>query len=262
MKQGYALITELASRLGVEFTHAAMSGKDCPKRFGNFANARKRLDVGNLDDVLSIQLSVVPDQLKAFGADPKTDFDVSIALDNELGLFVLSVCERLARNLDGLLQEFAPFSSVFETQYGYAFEAARIEGPMYFALGMDFGEPSVPTDEDEHENHVILHWSALALDQPDRPERWHALRSIYPLQLITEHHLALRVGRAKLGNWIKQDPQRGTLSPFQPGLWSWAVPEASIEAVRQTLYEADLLWAWWPFGADEPDEDRSLGARS
>jgi hypothetical protein len=67
------------------------------------------------------------------------------------------------------------------------------------------------------------------------------LRDVFPLNYLVDTHLALPVGRNKLGEWIRQDAARGALSALADGLWCWSVPDAAIPSVRIALEPTGLL---------------------
>jgi hypothetical protein len=190
-----------------------------------------------------------------------TDYEFVGALNRRRILVISAVAGRYDEILDwpkvcAEVYRLAPFA------YGYAHVSLRSTGPYLDACGLSFqSEIRAPTKEDFYRSR-LNHWADIAMrgGRWNRPEIVYALRSVYPLQFITKRHFELRVGRQGLRRWIESDPRRGTLEPIADGCWAWRVEgDENLESVRLALYRAGLLWAWWPFGEEEPDSDRPLG---
>lgn len=130
--------------------------------------------------------------------------------------------------------------------YAYGWSDARKSGPALSAAGLSFGIESAPTPEDRHSSVCLRKWSADCLQQPHRPERAVAIRSVFPLQWLTSRHLELQLEGRTLRDWIVSDRAHGMLTPANDGLWCWNVPDSNIEKVRGALSKAGLLWGWWP----------------
>jgi hypothetical protein len=154
----------------------------------------------------------------------------------------------------------------FDPAYGYAYESPRSFGPVLDAVGLSFMEferalrGDTDDEQDEYESHLPMHWSTVALERANSACVRYALRSVYPWQLLTKHHLGLKVrGGQTLGEWIEGASGRGALEAVDKDLWVWSLPsQQQVESARMTLYRAGLLWAWWPMGEPEPDENRPL----
>lgn len=185
---------------------------------------------------------------------PNTQFRLYVAVMDNPRFFILSASPTYKMDIAALV---AHAHSAFPVTYGYAFEAARCEGPVFTSIGLGYdtieGSPDLyPIDLAGHWGHIVrLHWKSPQIET--------VLRSVYPLQVITPTHLRLPIAGMTLGAWIRADASRGKLEDIAPGLFLWRIAlESQVRMVRAALYEAGLLWAWWPKDAEEPDIERAL----
>jgi hypothetical protein len=126
--------------------------------------------------------------------------------------------------------------------YGIGFARPYRLGPVMYATGMATGLGY--SDQDMLEADRIGSWFREVIGQ--NRHRTGLLRDLYPLNVISEPHLGQRVGGARLADWIRHSPDRGTLRPLDNGAWLWRVEESQIESVRAPLVDAGLLIAYLP----------------
>lgn len=72
------------------------------------------------------------------------------------------------------------------------------------------------------------------------------LRMIYPVNIINDAHLELKVGERCLREWIISDVSHGSLEQMTEHLWSWAVSEEYLDLVNNELGAEGILVSWKP----------------
>lgn len=70
------------------------------------------------------------------------------------------------------------------------------------------------------------------------------LRMIYPLNVLNEEHLEIRVGDLSLREWITSDSSRGSVRSIPNKMWLWSVKETDLAEVNNACGEAGILIAW------------------
>ncbi|MCW5138256.1 hypothetical protein [Burkholderia cenocepacia] len=78
------------------------------------------------------------------------------------------------------------------------------------------------------------------------------LRMIYPLNVLNENHLEIRIGDISLREWIMSDSSRGSLKSISNNMWLWTVEDADLTAVNNACGEAGILLAWQKAPANKP----------
>ena len=160
------------------------------------------------------------------------------------GHLVLCFEESLWRDahltLVSLLQDLlscAPFS------YGIVYERDRDLGPDCYSVGVlcETDRKRVPQEERKQ----ISAWAKKYSYGSDK-YRTGLLRDVYPHNILTSPHLSEKVGNVTLGDWIKADSCRGTLTPLTDTHTLWSVDPASIPLVQEVLQEAGLLLCYKP----------------
>ena len=132
--------------------------------------------------------------------------------------------------------------------YGYVVYMPMDRSPPTYIGGLVYGNPTtgltqVQKDEINKWGNAKSSCGAWLDDEIS-----HYLRDIFPLNFLNPHHLAMRVKGQSLKDWIETDPKRGTLKPLIEGrLWTWAVPENRIQALRKVLGPERLLISWGDF---------------
>ncbi|WP_174970175.1 hypothetical protein [Burkholderia lata] len=78
------------------------------------------------------------------------------------------------------------------------------------------------------------------------------LRMIYPLNVLNEEHLEIRVNDLSLKEWIESDSSRGSLKSISNKMWLWSVKETDLPEVNNACGEAGILIAWQKAPANKP----------
>ncbi|MCU9953854.1 hypothetical protein OEJ37_10840 [Burkholderia sp. BKH01] len=78
------------------------------------------------------------------------------------------------------------------------------------------------------------------------------LRMIYPLNVLNETHLEIRVNDLSLKEWIGSDSSRGSLTSIPNNMWLWSVEKADLLEVNNACGEAGILLAWQKAPANRP----------
>ena len=78
------------------------------------------------------------------------------------------------------------------------------------------------------------------------------LRMIYPLNVLNEEHLEIRVDDLSLREWITSDLSRGSLKSIPNNMWLWSVKEMDLTEVNNACGEAGILLAWQKVPANKP----------
>ena len=113
-------------------------------------------------------------------------------------------------------------------RYGYVYQKDFSLGPVYYNVGMIYGNKHTDTEET-----LINKWFYYyGVDQKYQTGQY---RDIYPYNIICEKHLEQEVEGKKLADWISGDPRYGTLTQLKENLWIWHVFEENISIVREAL---------------------------
>ncbi|MBN9565602.1 MAG: hypothetical protein J0G29_05880, partial [Alphaproteobacteria bacterium] len=116
---------------------------------------------------------------------------------------------------ESLVQEITAF---VPSSYGIAFQRDLIRGPSFYVIGMDAGTVSDFTPEGQAEGDMISRWFHNYGD----PKYWYTgmLRDVYPLNFLSQAHLANQVEGMPFDQWVASDLARGTLNPLTDSMWS------------------------------------------
>jgi hypothetical protein len=171
-------------------------------------------------------------------------WDVTAALHCHPDKAIEFCCGQAIRGLD--LGYFEPMleriGRIVALKYGIGYLRSFQLGPDIYAYGMVTG----------------LGYSGEAMAEADRIGSWFrermeanrhlagCLRDVYPLNVISQKHLAQRVDGSSLADWIGASPARGTLRSLPGGATLWRIDESNIEPVRAALVSAGLLIAYLP----------------
>jgi hypothetical protein len=130
-------------------------------------------------------------------------------------------------------------AALFGPAYGIGFNRAFALGPDLYVYGMVTGYGSGPADQIKSD--LVADWfHEVGSNGPNR-HRNGLLRDVYPLNLLTAHHLDHPVGDVTLETWIGAGNGRGRLEQLFPGQWLWSVDEVEITTVRRALAANGLL---------------------
>ncbi|CAM2183486.1 conserved hypothetical protein [Burkholderia cepacia] len=78
------------------------------------------------------------------------------------------------------------------------------------------------------------------------------LRMVYPLNVLNEEHLEIRVNDLSLKEWIGSDSSRGSLESISNGMWIWSVDATALPEVNNACGEAGILLAWQKASTNKP----------
>ncbi len=78
------------------------------------------------------------------------------------------------------------------------------------------------------------------------------LRMVYPLSVLNESHLGIRLNDLSLREWIEADSSRGSLRSIPNNMWLWSVKEADLFEVNSACGEAGILLAWQKAPGNRP----------
>lgn len=162
---------------------------------------------------------------------------------------VFVVDQNTASPSNETLSELVSDSQTLVTfDYGYVVHMPMDRSPSTYINGRVFGNPS--THMTQAQQDAVNKWgnarSSCGAWLDD--EISHYLRDVFSLNFLNPHHLAMQVEGRSLKDWIEADPRRGSLKPLIEGkLWTWAVPDKRIPAIRKVLGPARLLISWGDF---------------
>ncbi len=123
--------------------------------------------------------------------------------------------------------------SLIKPDYGIGYFRMFGWGPLHYAMGIADGD--IPDEEGDR----ITQWlEAVRYDLYDKG----LIRDVYPWNFLTLPQLNAKVRDLRLEDWIRQDPRRGTLSPFTDRVKLWEVKDQDIPKVRQVLFDANIIY--------------------
>jgi hypothetical protein len=130
--------------------------------------------------------------------------------------------------------------------YGIGYEHDGRMGPEAYAHGLEMQYEGLDVDDLES-RRMGTWWLECSAPQAGGPGRFRHLagmiRDVYPVSVLSPVHLAQRVGRCNLGEWIGAAAGRGSLMRIGADNSLWAIPTAGIPAVRSELKAAGLIIA-------------------
>ncbi|WP_240202635.1 hypothetical protein [Burkholderia sp. LMG 13014] len=78
------------------------------------------------------------------------------------------------------------------------------------------------------------------------------LRMVYPLNVLNEEHVEIRVDDLSLKEWIRSDASRGSLESISNSMWLWSVKETELFGVNNACGESGILLAWQKAPVNKP----------
>lgn len=124
--------------------------------------------------------------------------------------------------------------------YGIMYSTAEMTDAYYYAAGNN-GATLFP-----YENGFAFNKETPGIYKGKGRYSGEMLRMIYPCNLVNSHHLQLDIDGVNLGEWIRDNEQRGKLTKLGEDLWLWEVEPAYLDLVNQACGEAGHLLAWKP----------------
>jgi hypothetical protein len=144
--------------------------------------------------------------------------------------------------LDRLLKSFV---SSLKPVYGISYHRGHDEGPLFYALGMNYAptaELAVRPKEGEDTALAISRWGDLGMVKEVYKQG--TLRDVYPYNFLTEPQLTRRVGKQTLQDWISADSSRGALTRLDDRMMLWKVAARQIKSIREELWSAGIIFDW------------------
>lgn len=94
--------------------------------------------------------------------------------------------------------------------------------------------------ENDEEKKQLWQWDmAISNNRCDPTD----LRQVYQLNFIRAGHLKREVFGMSLAEWIKSNPEHGTLEEHEDGIWIWEVSPENITLLNEKLKPTGLLVA-------------------
>lgn len=143
--------------------------------------------------------------------------------------------------------------------YGIAFERTLMNGPIWYALGVNFGRPDdrPPIGDEYDRTRSISRWSSIGM--PNEVYREGLLRYVYRWNFLTRPQLDREIEGVSLAEWIQADPRRGTLAQFADDVWLWEVENGELDWIRDQLHDANAIFDWRRYCNVEPHIKTVLG---
>lgn len=154
-------------------------------------------------------------------------------------------------------------------EYGIGYVRKFSMGPNFFAIGLNYGNQLARTAEEHEEEMQISRWGYSAT--PRKLWREGIIRDVFPWNFLTEPQLQGKVKETNqsLEEWIRSDPNRGTLQELPKAVKLWTVAEENIKPVREVLWKNRSIYDYHvhdkssgpPLTPEEADEvsSRVLG---
>jgi len=225
--------------LGIVPELAAISAPGISRRPFQFERARKRLQEEDVEQarhgsLFTRRLGSESFQDTVFNASFGVGKDSVVGVSHDLR--VITAAQWMA--LAVALRPSLPFV------YGYVYTMPEARGPFWYATGTGYDNILGPNNN-KVENRMLEKWGrALRLDAGPRNV---LIRQVYSLQLLSDAHLALRVGVKSLREWIEASKENGKLESMVPGIWAWCLDGArNVRAANEALSAVGLLAAWDP----------------
>lgn len=139
------------------------------------------------------------------------------------------------RYLAGLPYEM--FGTSFAAAYIFPFPWAF--SPLSYGSGISYSPNRKRLgDLTDRDSERVMNWANHCYRGHRASEGY--LRDIYAMNIIGQKHIGMRVGNLDLGNWIEQDPIRGSLSELS-GKTLWIVESEHLLSVQAALDNAGVL---------------------
>lgn len=148
----------------------------------------------------------------------------------------------LCRNFgnDKFLQFVEKLGELSEFRYAIFYSADDVSEGFYYAGGENL------ISVYDYENPILFSKETGGRFKGEERYKNKMLRMVYPLNVINEEHLNLKIEGAKLQDWILSEERRGLLKQSLNRMWVWEVKEEDLEYVNAELGAAGLLIAWKP----------------
>lgn len=173
----------------------------------------------------------------------------------------------LLENMDPMgMPVVREFVDVLSPEYGIGYFRKFSMGPNFFAIGLNYGNQLARTAEEHEEEMQISRWGYSAT--PRKLWREGIIRDVFPWNFLTASQLQRKVKETNqsLEEWIRSDPDRGTLQDLPKAVKLWTVAEENIKPVREVLWKNRSIYDYHVHDKSSgppltPEEADEVGAR-
>ena len=138
-------------------------------------------------------------------------------------------------DVENLIRLLVPLS---RPAYGIAFPARTIFAASGYSRGM--GSPLFANE------NPGLFQDDYRIGMRAKSFQAERLRMVYPLNLLNEQHLSLRIGKSALRDFITGDARNGRLTELPDATWLWTVESTRLQELNDEFGASGLLICWQP----------------
>ena len=202
-----------------------------------FEKGEKQLEKNRFKGIESISIYTNESDYQDFAFYWKMLCSVSISKIVGSHLYI-GYCLCTLKDKKDILEELIkPLVYLFKPQYGYAYVSRVSDGP--FGYGSGFIHTPDDTCLDEDQKEAITKWSNnTELISEGK------LRDLYQINILSNTQINSKMDGNSLGEWIKMDENRGTLTRFSDLLFLWTVSALNYNEIREELNRHGLLIAY------------------
>ncbi len=228
LAQAKLLFDKFATEVGVSPFDVTVSNVEKFKTYKfSWFNKREILDQPNDWTILEYNWLREKGVLSTFSIDCGVSLDHRKHMSFHVDEFFVPHAKDLMHNW------MLTVTSILDPVYGYLAKLAYGLQPREYVLGYGFGAPNFEIfDHQRKEFGYVFGSKESHLDR--------RFRDIYPVNIISYGHLALKVGEQLLPDWISKG-HRGTLRKTGDNTWLWQLNEAQIYHVRKDMLSAGHL---------------------
>ncbi|MBN9565617.1 MAG: hypothetical protein J0G29_05955, partial [Alphaproteobacteria bacterium] len=182
-----------------------------------FKYVKKLMEERDFKGLTGFWLGVTPPDHKDDSFDSFISAGISTDIRaNNLSLYVNNaIMDPGWEYVEELATRFLPF---LPCRYGIGYQWKQSWSPSFYAVGILGGLQPIGTPEADYARDMISRWFHNYGD----PKYWRTgmLRDVYPLNFLSQAHLANQVEGMPFDQWVASDLARGTLNPLTDSMWS------------------------------------------
>lgn len=122
--------------------------------------------------------------------------------------------------------------------YGIQYENDKVTKTFYYATGDNM------VNIYEYENSSLFKKECAGRFKGQERYKNTMLRMVYPINIINNHHLDIKIENINLKEWILSDKKHGSLEQLKNNLWMWKVKYNEIDKVNKYLGLLGILISW------------------
>lgn len=228
-----AQVKQFAWERDLSLDWMGLQGDDCPKGLIPSAEGEQLLCAYDVRRVQGVEV------YSAKGKKGTTilNWDLAAAINCRDSSAVLC-CTREKFPVSTINSELInSFLNCIESRYGIGYERPLHKGPNLYAVGMVTGLGASVADWQEADAIGKWLWEGINGQAYMKGK----LRDVYPCNILSDVHLLSPVDGVSLADWIRQDGERGVLSPLNNGLWLWKVESHALFPIQRELGDNGLL---------------------